>query len=49
MRKNEKVTAFEETLTYKILKDRWGGKDVEKYFVDKNKAFVDKLKREVKK
>jgi hypothetical protein len=49
MREKEKLTPFEETLTYQILKKRWSGKDMEQYFVDKNKAFIDKLKKDLKK
>jgi len=39
---------FKDSLVFKILKERWKGKDMEKYFVDKNKAYIKKLKKELK-
>jgi hypothetical protein len=49
MREKEKLTPFEETLTYQIIKKRWSGQDMEQYFIDKNKEFIDKLKKDLKK
>ena len=43
------MVKFTESKTFQILKDRWTGKDMEKYFVDKNKAFHKKLKKEITK
>lgn len=40
---------FKDSLVFKILAERWKGKDMEKYFVDKNKAYIKKLKKELKK
>lgn len=40
------MVKFTESKTFQILKDRWTGKDMEKYFVDKNKAFHTRLKNE---
>ena len=40
---------FTDSLVFKILKKRWKGKDMEKYFIDKNKAFIKKLKKDLKK
>jgi hypothetical protein len=39
---------FENTLVFKILKERWSGKDMETYFEEKNKEFHKKLKRDLK-
>ena len=40
---------FTESLVFKILSERWKGKDMEKYFADKGKAYVKKLKKDLKK
>jgi hypothetical protein len=40
---------FTESKVFKILKKRWAGKDMEKYFEEKGKAYLEKLKKEVKK
>jgi hypothetical protein len=40
---------FTESKVFKILKDRWAGKDMEKYFEEKSKAYFEKLKKELKK
>ena len=39
---------FKDTKVAKILKERWGGKDMETYFIERNKEFIAKLKTEVK-
>ena len=40
---------FKDTLAFKIMSERWGGgKDMEQYFIDRNKEMLDKLKTEVK-
>lgn len=38
---------FEDTKAGKLIFDRWRGKDMETYFREKNKAFIEKLKKEV--
>jgi hypothetical protein len=44
-----KIPKFEDTKAFKIIKERWGGqKDMEQYFIDKNKEFIEKLKDETK-
>jgi hypothetical protein len=43
------TTKFETTLVYKIIKKRWADKDMEEYFVDKNKSFIDKIKKDLSK
>jgi len=40
---------FKDTKVAKILKERWAGKDMETYFIEKNKGFIERLKNEVKK
>ena len=40
---------FNETKVFQILKERWAGKDMETYFIEKNKEFIEKLKKELKK
>jgi hypothetical protein len=40
---------FTETKTYEIIKERWAGKDMEKYFEEKGKAYFEKLKKELTK
>jgi hypothetical protein len=40
---------FKNTKVFQILKDRWAGQDMEQYFIDKNKAFINRLKKELKK
>ena len=40
---------FNETKVFQILKERWSGKDMETYFIEKNKEFIQKLKKELKK
>jgi hypothetical protein len=39
---------FKDTKVAKILKKRWAGKDMETYFIEKNKEFITRLKTEVK-
>ena len=39
---------FTESKTFKILSERWKNKDVEQYFIDKNRTFIKKLKKQVK-
>ena len=46
--KKKKEMKFEDSLVFKILAERWRGKDMEKYFIDKNKAYIKKLKKELK-
>lgn len=41
------MVKFENTKTGKSILDRWRGKDMETYFREKNKAFIEKLKKEV--
>ena len=37
-------------MVLQILKDRWGNvEDMEQYFVDKSKEFLNKLKRDIEK
>jgi len=39
-----------QEMVLKILKDRWGNvEDMEQYFVDKSKEFLNKLKRDIEK
>jgi hypothetical protein len=40
---------FKNNKVFKILKDRWQGKDMEAYFEDKGNAYFNKLKKELKK
>lgn len=40
---------FKDTLVFKILMERWKGKDMEAYFIEKNKEFIERLKKETKK
>ena len=37
---------FKDTKVFQILKERWAGKDMETYFIQKNKEFMDKLYNE---
>ena len=39
---------FKKSLVYKIIKGRWAGQDMEKYFEEKGKAHYERLKRELK-
>jgi hypothetical protein len=39
---------FTESKTFKILSERWKNKDMEQYFIDKNRAFIKKLKKQIK-
>lgn len=39
---------FNETKVFQILKERWAGKDMETYFIEKNKEFIEKLKKKFK-
>lgn len=44
------MKAFKDTLTYKILTERWGDvKDMEKYFVDRSKEYTNQLKSQINK
>lgn len=45
---NNQMKQFENKV-FKILKERWSGKDMEAYFEDKGKAYLKKLKKELKK
>jgi len=38
-----------QDMMIEILKARWGGKDMEKYFEDKSKEFLNKLKQDIEK
>ena len=40
---------FKDTQVFQIISKRWKNQDMEQYFIDKNKAFIDRLKKEVKK
>jgi hypothetical protein len=42
-----KEQKFTDTKTFKMLKKRWEGKDMEKYFEEKAKAHFEKLKAEL--
>lgn len=48
IKRMKKEMKFTDSLVFKILAERWRGKDMEKYFIDKNKAFIKKLKKELK-
>jgi hypothetical protein len=39
---------FKDTKVFKMLAERWKGRDMETYFIEKNKAYYEKLKKEVK-
>ena len=41
------MTEFENTKVFKIIKERWAGKDMEVYFIEKNKKFIEKLKKDL--
>jgi hypothetical protein len=43
------MTQFKNSKVFQILKKRWSGKDMEVYFEDKSKEYLEKLKRELKK
>ena len=43
------MVKFKDTKVAKMLKARWAGKDMESYFIEKNKKFIERLKNEVKK
>ena len=45
----EKIKEFKDTKVATILKERWAGKDMETYFIEKNKEFIARLKIEVNK
>jgi hypothetical protein len=40
---------FKDTQVFKHIKKNWKGKDMEKYFIEKNKQFIERLKQETKK
>jgi hypothetical protein len=40
---------FKDSKVFQILKERWSGKDMEVYFEDKGKEYLEKLRRELKK
>lgn len=40
---------FKDSKVFQFLKERWAGKDMETYFIQKNKEFIERLKNEVKK
>jgi hypothetical protein len=46
---NKDIKKFEESKVFQIIKERWAGKDMETYFIQKNKEFIERLKNEVKK
>lgn len=46
--KNKKFN-FEDSKVFEILKKRWAGKDMEAYFIEKNKEFIENLKKQDKK
>ena len=37
------VMKFKDTKVFKLLVERWKGKDMEKYFIEKNEAFHKNL------
>ena len=39
---------FRNSKVFKMLKARWAGKDMETYFIEKNKAFHERLIKEMK-
>lgn len=39
------MSEFKNTLTHKIIKERWSGKDMEQYFHQAADEFYQKLKR----
>ena len=39
------MTEFKNTKVFQIIKERWAGKDMEAYFIEKNKKFIEKLKK----
>ena len=39
---------FKDTKVFQVIKERWAGKDMEAYFIQKNKEFIERLKNEVK-
>jgi hypothetical protein len=43
------MVRFKDTKVFQLLKERWAGKDMETYFIQKNKEFSERLKKEVKK
>lgn len=42
-------TDFTKSKTFQIIKERWTGKDMEQYFIDRNKEFITRLTNETKK
>jgi hypothetical protein len=40
---------FKKSKTYTILAKRWTGKDMEQYFIDRNRKFIARLIKETKK
>ena len=38
---------FENTKVFKLINERWAGKDMEAYFIEKNKKFIEKLKKDL--
>lgn len=48
LRKYKFMIPFKDTKVFQLLKERWAGKDMETYFIQKNKEFIERLKKEVK-
>ena len=38
---------FKDTLTAKLIRERWSGKDMEEYFENKSKNYLKKLKKDL--
>lgn len=42
------MVRFKDTKASQILKKRWAGKDMETYFIQKSKEFIERLKNSKK-
>jgi hypothetical protein len=42
------MVKFKDTKVFKMLAERWKGRDMETYFIEKNKTYHERLKKEVK-
>jgi hypothetical protein len=45
---SKKLTDFKDSKTFVIIKERWSGKDMEQYFINRNNEFIARLKKETK-
>jgi len=43
------MTQFKDSKVFQILKDRWAGKNMETYFLQKNKEFWKALMKDLNK